>query len=159
VGGSIGELLGKVGSEDGEVGWVPPPVGTAAGFHVRKGASQNLTVSAENAVSFETPVWEQGGAFVGSRFTATVPGWYAVAAAIKCSTASATVNTSIWKNGSLYQFGNSKSGVVDPLLIAVTVLYLNGTTDYVEVSAWSSIAQPFNYSSSRYNQFFGFKIA
>jgi hypothetical protein len=152
-------LLGKLSEANGDAGWLPPPSATSAGFHVRKVAAQTLTPNVDTALTFEVPVWVQGGVFSGSRFTASVPGWYIVCGCVRTNGSSSVTGTMIWVNGLYHQSGNVKSGTVDTLLFAIAPVYLNGSTDFVEFAVYSNIAQPITYASSRLHQFFGFRFA
>jgi hypothetical protein len=117
-------------------------------------------VSAQNNVlTFNEEPLETGGTFDGTKFTASVAGWFFVFAAVRPNTSNSVLTVALRKNGSSIQWGNGKSGTQDSLLLAASMVYLNGSTDYVEAVLYSSIAQPLLYSNETPHQFCGFKVA
>jgi hypothetical protein len=105
-------------------------------------ASSNQTVSDATAtkITFDTEEFDTNSNFASSRFTPTVAGYYQVNATVNCSQTS-IVDFVIWiyKNGSQYKrgFGFSGSGQTKFIAPVSTLVYLNGSTDYVEVYVYS----------------------
>ena len=104
-------------------------------------ANTNQTVSDATAtkITFGTEEFDTNSNFASSRFTPTVAGYYQVNATVNC-TQTSIVDFVVWiyKNGSQYKrgfgFGGSASKFIAPISALV---YLNGSTDYVEVYVYS----------------------
>jgi hypothetical protein len=87
------------------------------------GTSTKVTLAAED---FDT-----ASCFASSRFTPNVAGYYLINAAIRAE-AIAAATAEIWKNGSAYARGSHGSGGGYVSNVS-DVVFLNGTTDYVEL--------------------------
>lgn len=73
------------------------------------------------------------------RFTPNVAGYYQINASIYVAAAVTTIFCYIYKNGSLYAYGNRNdvaSGSYGSVLPAL--IYMNGSTDYLEMYGYSS---------------------
>lgn len=87
-------------------------------------------------IVLDTEAWDTNNNFASSKFTPTVAGYYQINA--WCTFASAQVFTQLqlYKNGSGYgspvQIANTSGCYVS------NIVYCNGSTDYVEVYAYSS---------------------
>jgi len=82
-------------------------------------------------VTFDTKEFDTNTCYSTStgRFTPTVAGYYQINSNVGCSS-SAERGLSIYKNGSQYKNGMDVSGWSASIS---TVMYLNGTTDYIEM--------------------------
>ena len=81
------------------------------------------------------------GMFASSRFTPTVAGYYQVNGGVAVSTALCTTVVAIFKNGSAYKYlQNTPSSLVGGAYGA-TLVYLNGSTDYIELYTSIGISQ------------------
>lgn len=87
------------------------------------------------------------------RFTPTVAGYYQVNGVINfVSTGSITrAIVAIYKNGSAFKFGNDVSASVNKLT-ASALVYMNGTTDYVELFGWVNGVGTFQFDPGTYFQ-------
>ena len=78
------------------------------------------------------------------RFTPTVAGYYQVNAAVKSNwngTQFSTYIVAIFKNGSTYSrtvYDQATSVSLYPTILNSTIVYLNGTTDYLELYVYAS---------------------
>ena len=105
-------------------------------------ASTNQTVSDATItkITFDTEEFDTNNNFASSRFTPTVAGYYQVNAVINFSQTLITdCVTWIFKNGGQYKrgFGFAGSGQSKFIAPITTLVYLNGSTDYVEVYLYS----------------------
>lgn len=75
---------------------------------------------------------------VNSRFQPTTPGVYQLDFAVAFATGSYSIGSAVYKNGSLHKYG---SGQVGANSVGSCLVYLNGSTDYVELFAISATAQ------------------
>ena len=57
----------------------------------------------------------------------------------------------IYKNGSAFKFGNDVSAACNKLT-ASALIYMNGTTDYVELFGWVNGAGTFQFDPGTYFQ-------
>lgn len=88
-----------------------------------------------------------------SRFTPTVAGYYQVNASINYASASNGGNNSLlalYKNGS---WAKSSSGGNVPYYNLAALVYMNGTTDYLEIYAYQSSGSTLTVSSGNTYQF------
>jgi hypothetical protein len=84
-------------------------------------------------VTFDTEEFDTNNNFASSRFTPTVAGYYQISGGVQTGGSPEVMIVEIWKNGSVNKrFGNSNSATVSQISGSV-LIYLNGTTDYVEL--------------------------
>lgn len=115
--------------------------GTGPAFNVWKNSGQNITTDTWTKCTFDNEDFDTNNNFASSTFTPTVAGYYQVNATANLSntTNNASSNrVAIYKNGSVYKavWWNAASGnlyINDTLQCVSTVVYMNGTTDYLEV--------------------------
>lgn len=92
------------------------------------------TVAAK--ITFDTEIFDTASCFSSSRFTPTVAGYYQinVCVSVGTTTTSHGIQAGIYKNGSQYVWGGvaNANSAIYPYAVCSTVLYLNGSTDYVE---------------------------
>jgi hypothetical protein len=95
------------------------------------------------------------------RFTPTVPGYYHFGASIEAVN-SAYLRAMIYKNGSLWKYSGDSATTNAPYNQNVTALiYLNGTTDFVEFYVFQgngTLNTSTSYSVSSTNYFYGFMV-
>lgn len=110
-------------------------------FSVYQSSAQSITASTWTKVQFQTEEFDTASAFDSTtnyRFTPQVAGYYQINAAVS-SNVSALIffAAAIYKNGSLYKQGSSYSTTtgVTPTAMVSGLIYLNGSTDYVEIYA------------------------
>jgi hypothetical protein len=108
--------------------------GTGPAFSVYLSANQSITTATTTKIAFNTELFDTNSNFDTStyRFTPTVAGYYNVG--LTCSylgTAVTRFIASIFKNGSeFYRVSDSNGDVY--LGGSSQVIYMNGTTDYIE---------------------------
>jgi hypothetical protein len=84
------------------------------------------------------------------RFTPTVAGYYQLNASVQPNNSISRVGIAIYKNGSAYQYGTDSSTSTGVGGVGMsTLVYMNGSTDYVEVyAAMGNCPQPWAYSAT-----------
>jgi hypothetical protein len=115
--------------------------GTGPAFSAYKdGSSQNISSGVATKVTFETEVFDTNNNFASSTFTPTVAGYYQINTNITLGGSDTGVAALIYKNGTEEARGWSVpiSGVFNACATACKVVYLNGSTDYIEVFAFQS---------------------
>jgi ABC-type sulfate transport system substrate-binding protein len=90
-------------------------------------------------ITFDTEIFDTNNNFASNRFTPTVAGYYQLNGQTTFGTVS-TQNCSIafYKNGSIFQTGSGGSTTSYAYLQISGLIYLNGSTDYVELFAYFS---------------------
>lgn len=112
----------------------------------KSGTNQSITSGVFTKVTYNVEEFDTNSNFASSTFTPTVEGYYQVNACTYLQASSGAIRclTVIYKNGSGYKNGN------DNLTVSGTegrghcsaLVYLNGTTDYLEIYVLSSAFSP-----------------
>ena len=110
-------------------------------FRAYNSVATSITASIVK-VGLQTKDFDTTNAFDAAtnyRFQPTVAGYYQINGSVQFATASYTTHALIYKNGVVASNGtwNTTSAVS----VVSDVLYLNGSTDYVELFAYSSTTQ------------------
>ena len=121
---------------------VPAQTGTVAingpAFSAYLSSTQTLSSSTWTKVTFQTEEFDTNSNYDNStnyRFTPTVAGYYQISSFVQVNSSNTTIWISIYKNGSTFkQMGNSGAANVGSNGGSALV-YLNGSTDYVEIYA------------------------
>jgi hypothetical protein len=111
-------------------------------FSAYLSANQATTINASTKILIDTEEFDIGGGFnTGtSRFLPTVAGYYQVTANVLYQTGAAgVINPSIYKNGVAAKVGNTTPvNAVNVSANVSALIYLNGTTDYIEFYSFQS---------------------
>ena len=108
--------------------------GTGPAFSAYQSSVQTLSSVTNTKILFQTEEFDTNNNFANSTFTPTVAGYYQVSASIRVNSSSTTIRMMIWKNGSQYKIGTDVNTYVNNGLVT-TLVYCNGTTDYIEAYA------------------------
>jgi hypothetical protein len=131
--------------------------GTGPAFSAYKSAgagNQSITSATYTKVTFDTEEFDTNSNFASSTFTPTVAGYYQVNSALDVGANASTLSRlqiSIYKNGGSYKttaisYGGLTISEAGPTIS--TVVYCNGSTDYVEIWTYAVGTSPIVYSSS-----------
>lgn len=112
--------------------------GNMPAFSAYKGGSgQSITSGVFTKVTYDVEEFDTASCFASSRFTPTVAGYYQINANtyLQATTGLTRVLTTLYKNGAGYKFGNDNLAVstTEGRGLVSSLVYLNGTTDYVEI--------------------------
>lgn len=111
--------------------------GNGPTFSAYKNATQAITGGANTKVTFQVEEWDTASCFdtSTSRFTPNVAGYYLISAVLFIGSYSGRYTGKIYKNGSVYKniLSNTGNAANDEGVVGSAVVYLNGTTDYVEL--------------------------
>jgi len=121
-------------------------------FSAYANAAQTITTGTFTKLQCNTKVFDTNtyyDATTNYRFTPLVGGYYQVNAAWYSSTASGQVASVIYKNGSNYQSTGTNGSSVGVILNISTVLFLNGSTDYIEFYIYQNSGVSFTTLASR----------
>jgi len=145
-GGSL-NLVSADGASDLTVTF-PATTGTAMvsgnmpAFSVyRGGSNQNITTQTNTKVQLNTEEFDTANAFDSTtnyRFTPQVAGYYQISGHIEVDGTSVTrCFATIYKNGSQYKGGNDGVQTAAYRAVVTALVYLNGSTDYIELYGWA----------------------
>jgi hypothetical protein len=116
--------------------------GTGPAFSAYSNSAQTISAATLTKIQFNTELFDTNSNYDTStyRFTPTVAGYYQVNTSVNFGTSRTIYIVSIYKNGSRGLGGeNVFSGTLSATtsLNAQNVVQMNGTTDYLEVFAYS----------------------
>jgi hypothetical protein len=127
--------------------------GTGPAFSVSSTALVSAANTTFTKVTYDTEDYDTNSNFASSRFTPTVAGYYQINATIVFSGIVAVGKrsfVSIYKNGSRFLDGNQATQVSgETTYNSVSgIVYLNGSTDYVEIYGYQDTGGAQNIGSS-----------
>jgi hypothetical protein len=135
--------------------------GNGPSFGVYRDSDQNITTNTWTKVQLNAENWDTASCFDSTtnyRFTPNVAGYYQINGGIYAG-ASGTITRIIiglYKNGSINKMGNYMAPITADSLRGVavvsSVIYLNGSTDYVELYGYITATGPVFAGSSATDQ-------
>jgi hypothetical protein len=105
--------------------------GTGPAFSAWASTATNTATATFTKLIFATEEFDTNNNFASSTFTPTVAGYYLISGATSNSVN--TVIVSVFKNGTEYKRGSQSLGATLSLVNVSALVYLNGSTDYVEL--------------------------
>lgn len=120
--------------------------GNGPAFSAYLGSNQSITSATFTKVQLNTEVFDTNSNFdnvTNYRFTPTVAGYYQVSFGITANTSTTGTRAfaNVYKNGSLYNSGSDYTFLAGGTNSNGSVLiYLNGSTDYIELYAYIAAA-------------------
>jgi len=116
------------------------PTAAAPAFSAYPATGTNISNATWTKVNWDTEYFDTNNNFASSRFTPTVAGYYQINANLRYanSIGGSTLYISLYKNGSSYTLVGSGAASTPRAIQASTLMYMNGTTDYVEVYTYQS---------------------
>jgi hypothetical protein len=99
-------------------------------------ATTTLTAGTTTIITFDTEAFDTNNNFASNRFTPTVAGYYQLNAAITALYGAGESGLIFFKNGSQYFVGQDTVGATLYTLASSVLVYLNGSTDYVDLRAF-----------------------
>jgi len=128
--------------------------GNQPAFSAYSTVIQNPSAATQTKVIFQVEEFDTNNNFASSRFTPTVAGYYQINGATTMSgTAVTRLFTSIFKNGTEYKRGNDLL-VTGYQANVSSLVYLNGSTDYIELYFWINGASSLATSPSEREVYF-----
>ena len=125
-------------------------VGNGPAFSAYQSSAQTISTGVTTKLQFQAEEFDTANCFDNStnyRFTPNVAGYYQVSGGLQLATSACVLTMYFHKNGSAYkQFLSTNSANVSGGYGSALV-YLNGTTDYVELYANLSTGQALNAQS------------
>jgi hypothetical protein len=101
-------------------------------------------------VTFNTEEFDTNSNFASNRFTPTVAGYYQVNTCFSGpGSGTGVIVANIFKNGSDFKSGNQiPNNAAGTYVVATALIYLNGSTDYVEIYAYQNTGGTVNLGSN-----------
>jgi hypothetical protein len=96
---------------------------------------QSFSSNVVTKMVFDSSEYDTNSNYSASRFTPTVAGYYQINSNVAFTTSSSVTSSyiAIYKNGSVYKIGTGTRTIQNPNPGVSSLVYLNGTTDYVEI--------------------------
>lgn len=137
-----------------KVKWATPSSTTLPTFSAYADSDQSQTANVWTKKTFAVEEWDTANNFASSRFTPTTAGYYQVSTGIYAND-TGTIDIAFYKNGSEWK-GIARGSSSTNFRVQITALvYLNGSTDYVEVYSKSSSGTIYSGSASVWFQGIG----
>lgn len=117
-----------------------PTVANGSAFSAGKTAAQALNTTVAK-ITFDVELLDSDDSFADSRFTPKVAGWYQINFKVRLDLATTYLAANLYKNNVLVRSGSylEATGLAYPTAAFSDLIYMNGTTDYLEVKATSGI--------------------
>ena len=114
--------------------------GTGPAFSAYQSTFQPMSAAVYTKIAFQSEEYDTANCFDTSnyRFTPTLAGYYLVQGSFEIISAQATLIALLYKNGASYKLLDYKSAASNAASGGAYV-YLNGTTDYIELYGYSSL--------------------
>lgn len=129
-------------------------------FSARAAATQNLTANVQTKILYGTKEADTDGFYdaANSRFQPTRAGWYYVEGSYYLASTPGYADIKVNKNGNTVKVGSTAGNSSTYFAQASTVIYLNGTTDYVEIFGSVNANVTTNAAFAAGHQFSGFML-
>jgi hypothetical protein len=113
--------------------------GNMPAFSAYQSSNQSLSNNAWNKVTLDTEEFDTNNNFASSRFTPTVAGYYQFNGTLYMAggTGNFEFIASIYKNGSEFKRGIGITASSVNTIVVSSIIYCNGTTDYVELYCYN----------------------
>jgi hypothetical protein len=142
---------------------MPAATGTVAvsgnmpAFSAYDSAGTSVASGTFTKLAFATEEFDTNNNFASSRFTPTVAGYYQINGYYLTAAASVgLMSCQIYKNGAVYKYGSQTPNSVNVAgSVVSSMVYMNGTTDYVEIYAYQASGGTYtSYVSGLVTSFF-----
>ena len=135
--------------------------GTGPAFSAYQSSAQSLASGSLVKLNFQTKEFDTANAYdnvTNFRFQPLVAGYYQVNGAVNIAYSAAVYNAfcSIYKNGTQFKTGSIGAGAsgVQAGGAVSALVFLNGSTDYVEIYGYHSAGSAQNTSNTAQNTYF-----
>jgi len=140
---------------------IPKGVGGTPAFSAYVGTTQNVTSGSVTKIAFDTEEFDTNSCYDTStyRFTPNVAGYYQVnlTAYMATNAAGSAAGTNIYKNGSAVLRNDFRYTSTSATLYSIPslsgIVYLNGTTDYIEAYGFITATTPSFANTSSLSKF------
>ena len=157
--GTNGQVLMADSTASTGVKWAAAPSASLPTFSAYNGSAQSFSASTYTKITFPTESWDTDSNFASNRFTPTTAGYYQMSTGVRFSASTANGwYFLIYKNGTAYQTIGLFEGVDAlryPFGNASTLVYMNGSTDYLEIYCAFDATSPTTVGGSSNTYFTG----
>jgi hypothetical protein len=117
-------------------------------FRAYQSSSQSLSSGAFTKLNLQTENFDTSSNFASSRFTPTVAGYYQFNWGMGLATTTQSLSV-LYKNGAISTYGSYSTLMTES--VGSDIVYLNGSTDYVELYGFqnSGVSQNVSANSSQ----------
>ena len=133
--------------------------GSGPAFSAYAGTTTSVTNGTFTKVVLNTEDFDTNNNFDNAtnyRFTPTVAGYYQINASVQMNTTSQSVLCTIYKNGAAYCWGiGGYSPSLSSTSVATALIYMNGSTDYIELYCYQGTGGTLNANSGIYTRLSG----
>ena len=132
--------------------------GNMPAFSAYSSSTTTIADSTFTKITYGTEDFDTNNNFASSTFTPTVAGYYQINANFRFGTAFAATQQAIliYKNGSVWnRGGGGGTALLFGYLTASTLVYCNGSTDYIEVYAYQNSGSSVTNDNSSWAKFSG----
>jgi len=141
-GGTTGQVLSKASGTDLDFTWTTAGAATGPTFGVYKATTQTgISSETWTKITYDTERFDTDADFDSNRFTPTKAGYYQINSLnwIQRTATSGFGYTAVYKNGTRYNTSfNGFGGTNGNTGSNADLIYMNGTTDYLEMYCWIS---------------------
>ena len=113
--------------------------GQGPAFSAYESSGTSLSAGTWTKIGLATEEFDTNSNFSSGRFTPTVAGYYQINGSFTTTTNNLALFCAIYKNGSAYKYGNLIFATigVGGIVVVSSLVYLNGSTDYVELYGYA----------------------
>jgi hypothetical protein len=132
--------------------------GNGPAFGAYAVATTSIPSSTFTKITYDTEEFDTNNNFASSRFTPTVAGYYQINGGFTTLAGAGLMLSAIFKNGGAFKMGNQVLASSFGIQSCVnSIIYLNGSTDYVEIYGFQSSGSTVSTAGSTviYNYFNG----
>jgi hypothetical protein len=121
-------------------------------FSAYASAATTINNAAWTKIIFDVETFDTNNNFASSRFTPTVAGYYQLSASWQSGFITSIGGIQVYKNGSSYQYGSFIPATSIGVQVGMSnLVYLNGSTDYVEIYGYQATGSSQNTTVSASN--------
>ena len=139
--GTNGQVLTADSTAATGMKWAASGSTSLPAFSVHSASNQSVTQNTFTKITFGTEEFDTNSNFASSRFTPTVAGYYQINAGMVLVQGNGLGALYLFKNGSAYKSFTSNFGT-EIYVGGATVVYFNGSTDYVEMYVFPGGTSP-----------------
>ena len=133
--------------------------GTGPIFSARQTANQSITANTWTKINFGTENYDSANCYDTSTsvFTPNVAGYYLISSVFAAATSVTLIGLLLKKNGADFRYGSVIGGVSSSAAASwAGLVYMNGTTDYLEIYGYLSGTSPQTNGLATANVFEGY---
>jgi len=125
-------------------------LGNGPTFSAYQSSAQTLTGNVTTKIQLQSEEWDTASCFDSTtnyRFTPTVAGYYQASGGVQVATVATIITMFLYKNGSPYKQLMSTNSATVSGGYGSSMVYLNGSTDYIELYVNLNTGQALNAQS------------